>query len=47
MKEGFDIGLEMSGNESAFRDMLHNMAHGGRIAMLGIPPAIWRSTGAK
>jgi threonine 3-dehydrogenase len=37
MKEGFDVGLEMSGNESAFRDMLHNMAHGGRIAMLGIP----------
>jgi threonine 3-dehydrogenase len=37
MKEGFDVGLEMSGNENAFRDMLHNMAHGGRIAMLGIP----------
>lgn len=37
MKEGFDVGLEMSGNPSAFRDMLHNMAHGGRIAMLGIP----------
>ena len=37
MKEGFDVGLEMSGNETAFRDMLHNMAHGGRIAMLGIP----------
>ena len=37
MKEGFDVGLEMSGNEAAFRDMLHNMAHGGRIAMLGIP----------
>ena len=37
MKEGFDIGLEMSGNASAFRDMLDNMAHGGRIAMLGIP----------
>src|SRR5206468_5324942 len=37
MKEGFDVGLEMSGNASAFRDMLHNMAHGGRIAMLGIP----------
>src|SRR5205807_8831480 len=37
MKEGFDIGLEMSGNASAFRDMLHNMAHGGRIAILGIP----------
>ena len=37
MKEGFDVGLEMSGNEAAFRDMLHNMAHGGRVAMLGIP----------
>lgn len=37
MKEGFDVGLEMSGNPSAFRDMLDNMAHGGRIAMLGIP----------
>ena len=37
MKEGFDVGLEMSGNASALRDMLHNMAHGGRIAMLGIP----------
>jgi threonine 3-dehydrogenase len=37
MTEGFDIGLEMSGNEQAFRDMLANMAHGGRIAMLGIP----------
>lgn len=37
MKEGFDIGLEMSGHEAAFRDMLANMCHGGRIAMLGIP----------
>jgi threonine 3-dehydrogenase len=37
MKEGFDVGLEMSGNASAFRDMLANMCHGGRIAMLGIP----------
>jgi len=37
MKEGFDVALEMSGNASAFRDMLHNMAHGGRVAMLGIP----------
>src|SRR5262249_46603978 len=37
MKEGFDVGLEMSGNVSAFRDMLGNMAHGGKIAMLGIP----------
>jgi threonine 3-dehydrogenase len=37
MKEGFDVGLEMSGNASAFREMLHNMAHGGRIAILGIP----------
>ena len=38
LTEGFDIGLEMSGNASAFRDMLANMAHGGKIAMLGIPP---------
>ncbi len=37
MKEGFDVALEMSGNASAFRDMLHNMAHGGKIAILGIP----------
>jgi threonine 3-dehydrogenase len=37
MKEGFDVGLEMSGNGQAFRDMLANMAHGGKIAMLGIP----------
>lgn len=37
MKEGFDVGLEMSGNPSAFHDMLDNMAHGGKIAMLGIP----------
>ena len=37
MQEGFDIGLEMSGNASAFREMLANMCHGGRIALLGIP----------
>ncbi len=37
MHEGFDVGLELSGNAQAFRDMLGNMAHGGRIAMLGIP----------
>jgi threonine 3-dehydrogenase len=37
MREGFDVGLEMSGNGSAFRDMLANMAHGGKIAILGIP----------
>ncbi len=37
LKEGFDIGLEMSGNQNAFRDMLANMAHGGKIAILGIP----------
>ncbi len=37
MTEGFDVGLEMSGQPAAFRDMLANMAHGGRIAMLGIP----------
>jgi threonine 3-dehydrogenase len=38
MTEGFDVGLEMSGSPAAFRDMLENMCHGGRIAMLGIPP---------
>jgi threonine 3-dehydrogenase len=37
MKEGFDIGLEMSGNSTALGDMINNMAHGGKIAMLGIP----------
>jgi threonine 3-dehydrogenase len=37
MKEGFDVGLEMSGSPDAFRAMLANMCHGGRIAMLGIP----------
>jgi threonine 3-dehydrogenase len=37
MQEGFDVGLEMSGNAAAFRDMLQNMSHGGKIAMLGIP----------
>jgi threonine 3-dehydrogenase len=39
MVEGFDVGLEMSGNADAFRDMLRNMAHGGKVAMLGIPAA--------
>jgi threonine 3-dehydrogenase len=38
MEEGFDVGMEMSGNPSAFRDMLRTMHHGGKIAMLGIPP---------
>jgi threonine 3-dehydrogenase len=38
MQEGFDVGLEMSGNATAFQAMLSNMAHGGKIAMLGIPP---------
>jgi threonine 3-dehydrogenase len=37
MQEGFDVGLEMSGVGSAFREMLANMCHGGKIAMLGIP----------
>lgn len=37
MKEGFDVGMEMSGNPQAFRDMIANMAHGGNIAFLGIP----------
>lgn len=38
MKEGFDVGLEMSGNPEALNDMIENMAHGGRIALLGIMP---------
>ncbi|HEX4972534.1 MAG TPA: L-threonine 3-dehydrogenase [Steroidobacteraceae bacterium] len=38
MQDGFDVGLEMSGNAAALRDMLRTMHHGGSIAMLGIPP---------
>ncbi len=38
MSNGFDVGLEMSGNPHAFNDMLHNMYHGGRIALLGLLP---------
>jgi threonine 3-dehydrogenase len=38
MKEGFDIGLEMSGSPEALQDMLANMCHGGKIALLGILP---------
>lgn len=37
MFEGFDVAMEMSGNPDAFHEMLDNMSHGGRIAMLGIP----------
>src|SRR5712671_3877544 len=37
MKEGFDVGLEMSGSPAAFKTMVENMCHGGKIAMLGIP----------
>jgi threonine 3-dehydrogenase len=37
MLEGFDVGFEMSGNPDAFREMLANMCHGGKIALLGIP----------
>ena len=38
MTEGFDVGMEMSGNPQAFRDMLRTMHHGGKVAILGIPP---------
>jgi threonine 3-dehydrogenase len=38
MKEGFDVGMEMSGNPDALREMIGNMAHGGKIALLGILP---------
>lgn len=39
MQEGFDVGLEMSGNAGAFRDMVGHMNHGGKLALLGILPA--------
>jgi len=39
MQEGFDVGMEMSGNPQAFRQMLANMAHGAKLALLGLPPA--------
>ncbi len=46
MTEGFDVGLEMSGSPQALRDMISNMSHGGKIAILGIPakemPMDWR-----
>jgi threonine 3-dehydrogenase len=46
MAEGFDVGLEMSGNPLALKDMIANMCHGGKIAILGIPakemPMDWR-----
>jgi len=37
MREGFDVGLEMSGNSAGFHDLVDNMSHGGRISVLGIP----------
>jgi threonine 3-dehydrogenase len=47
MSEGFDVGMEMSGQPSALQDMIANMSHGGRIAMLGLPakefPVDWGS----
>jgi threonine 3-dehydrogenase len=39
MEEGFDVGMEMSGNPAALRDMLRTMHHGGKVAILGIPPS--------
>jgi threonine 3-dehydrogenase len=46
MMEGFDVGLEMSGNPAALKDMIANMSHGGKVAILGIPakemPMDWR-----
>lgn len=38
MTEGFDVGLEMSGNPSGLRQLIENMRHGGKISLLGIPP---------
>lgn len=37
MSEGFDVGLEMSGNSMAFNDLIENMCHGGKVSILGIP----------
>ena len=37
MAEGFDVGLEMSGNPQAFNDLIDSMCHGGKISILGIP----------
>lgn len=37
MSEGFDVGLEMSGNDAAFRDLIEHMCHGGKVSVLGIP----------
>jgi threonine 3-dehydrogenase len=48
MQERFDIGLEMSGNAHAFCDMLANLSHGAKIAMLGFPHLLkWRSIGRR
>jgi threonine 3-dehydrogenase len=47
MKEGFDVGLEMSGNPAALQDMLANMSHGAKVALLGLPdepfPIDWKT----
>jgi len=40
MREGFDVGLEMSGSPAGLREMVDNMCHGGKIAMLGIPSEV-------
>ena len=45
MSEGFDVGLEMSGNPQAFNDLLANMCHGGKVSILGIPRKMPLSTG--
>jgi threonine 3-dehydrogenase len=47
MREGFDIGMEMSGHPTALPEMIDNMNHGGRIAMLGLPSQSITSTGAR
>jgi len=47
MQEGFDIGMEMSGNAAALREMLRTMHHGGSIAILGFRPRIRPSTGIR
>ena len=40
MTEGFDVGLEMSGSQAGLDSMIHNMKHGGKIALLGLQPTV-------
>ena len=47
MSEGFDVGLEISGAQPALSEMIENMNHGGRIALLGLPNGAWNVDGGR